>query len=138
MRTDRSSRAWMRPMAGFLLSIFTCAILTATQQGNQVAAGAAAEIGQKVPGRSGGSERPRTDDLGHVTVEDPVLARQEHIQRKLRFDKMKELAAELAEMARSLQKDLEKSNPNILSVGITEKARKIEKLAGKIRNESRF
>lgn len=58
--------------------------------------------------------------------------------RKYRFKKMKDHAAELATLAKSLQEDLDKSNENVLSLHVIDKAQKIEKLAKTIRDEARF
>jgi hypothetical protein len=58
--------------------------------------------------------------------------------RKYQFDKMKEHGDELMKLAKSLQEDLQKSNENILSLEVVEKAQKIEKLAKKIQEEARF
>jgi hypothetical protein len=140
MRSDPGVRGRTRQAAGLLLVWMlggTC-VLPAAQQGNSVAIGEAAAVGQRVPGRAGGRGLPRADEIGRHAVQDPVQAQLQREARKQRFEKMKEQAGELAEMANSLKEDLEKSNPNILSVGVTEKAKKIQKLAGKIRSESRF
>lgn len=51
------------------------------------------------------------------------------------FKKLKKHAADLAELAKSLQKEIEKSNANILSLDIVKKADKVEKLARKVKNE---
>ena len=48
------------------------------------------------------------------------------------FEKMKQDAAELTALAKSLEEELEKSNEHILSLRIVEKAQKIEGLAKKI------
>ena len=56
---------------------------------------------------------------------------------KFKFEKMKEDADELAELAKSLQEDLDESNENVLSVEVVQKAEKIEKLAKKIRSAAR-
>ena len=56
---------------------------------------------------------------------------------KFKFEKMKEDADELAELAKSLQEDLDESNENVLSVEVVKKAEKIEKLAKKIRSAAR-
>ena len=56
---------------------------------------------------------------------------------KFNFDKMKEDADELAALAKSLQEDLDKTNENVLSLKIVEKAEKIEKLAKKIKSAAR-
>ena len=42
---------------------------------------------------------------------------------------MKRQANELARRAKSLQDDLDKSNQNVLSLGVIDKAQRIEKLA---------
>jgi len=56
---------------------------------------------------------------------------------KDRFENMKKHADELADLAKSLQEDLSKSNENVLSLKLVEKAEKIEKLARKIKDEAR-
>ena len=48
------------------------------------------------------------------------------------FEKVKQDAAELTNLAKSLQDDLEKTNEHILSLKIVEKAQKIESLAKSI------
>ena len=53
------------------------------------------------------------------------------------FDKMKRDAGELADLAKALQEDLNKSNENILSLDIIDKTDKIEKLAKKIKGTAR-
>jgi hypothetical protein len=53
------------------------------------------------------------------------------------FEKMKHDADELAELAKSLQEDLNKSNQNVFSLGVVDKADKIEKLAKKIKGTAR-
>jgi cellobiose phosphorylase len=53
------------------------------------------------------------------------------------FEKMKRDADELADLAKSLQEDLNKSNENVFSLGVVDKADKIEKLAKKIKGTAR-
>lgn len=53
------------------------------------------------------------------------------------FKQLKKHAAELAKLTQSLQKDLEKSNANVLSLEIVRKAAKIEKLAKKVKSEAK-
>lgn len=68
----------------------------------------------------------------------PTISRkQKRDLLKLNFEKMKRDADELADLAKSLQEDLSKSNENVLSLRIVEKAEKIEKLAKKIKNVAR-
>ncbi len=50
---------------------------------------------------------------------------------------MQQDADELAALAQSLQDDLAKSNQNVFSLKVVEKAEKIEKLARKIKNQAR-
>jgi hypothetical protein len=56
---------------------------------------------------------------------------------KANFDRMKRDAKELADLAKDLQEQLDKSNENVLSLGIVDKADKIEKLARKIKSTAR-
>jgi hypothetical protein len=56
---------------------------------------------------------------------------------KANFEKMKRDAGELADLAKALQEELNKSNENILSLDIVDKADKIEKLAKKIKGTAR-
>lgn len=65
--------------------------------------------------------------------EPSILRKQQKERLKSDFEKMKRDADELAELAQSLQEDLNKSNQNVLSLKILEKADKIEKLARKIK-----
>ncbi|HEV2232379.1 MAG TPA: hypothetical protein VGV68_03115, partial [Terriglobia bacterium] len=52
---------------------------------------------------------------------------------KSNFEKMKRNAADLTVLAKSLQEEIDKSNMNVLSLKVVEKAEKIEKLARKIK-----
>ena len=56
---------------------------------------------------------------------------------KANFEKMKRDAGELADLAKAMQEELNKSNENILSLDIVDKADKIEKLAKKIKGTAR-
>ncbi len=56
---------------------------------------------------------------------------------KANFEKMKRDADELTSLAKSLQEELDKSNVNVLSLEVIEKAEKIEKLAKKIKSAAR-
>lgn len=53
------------------------------------------------------------------------------------FKQMKKHASDLAELAKSLQKEIEKTNEDVLSLEIVKKAKKIQKLAKKIENEAK-
>jgi acyl-CoA reductase-like NAD-dependent aldehyde dehydrogenase len=56
---------------------------------------------------------------------------------KSNFEKMKRDAGELADLAKALQDQLNKSNENILSLDIVDKADKIERLAKRIKTTAR-
>jgi hypothetical protein len=56
---------------------------------------------------------------------------------KSNFEKLKHDAESLAVLAKSLQEELDKSNENILSLDVVDKAEKIEKLARKIKDSAR-
>ena len=53
------------------------------------------------------------------------------------FKKLKQHAHDLAELAKSLQTEIDKSNENVLSLEIVKKAEQAEKLAKKIKNEAK-
>ena len=53
------------------------------------------------------------------------------------FEKSKSDAAELAALAKALREELNKPNVNVLSLEVINRAEKIEKLAKKIREETK-
>jgi hypothetical protein len=53
------------------------------------------------------------------------------------FKKLKQHAQDLADLAKSLQAEVDKSNENVLSLTIVKKAEQAEKLARKIKNEAK-
>lgn len=63
----------------------------------------------------------------------PLTPKQRRALLKANYNKMKQEADELVALAKSLQEDLNKSNENVLSVDVIDKADRIEKLAKKIR-----
>jgi hypothetical protein len=66
-----------------------------------------------------------------------VLKKQKHELLKWNFEKLKRDADELEALAKSLQEDLGKSNQNVLSLKVVNKAGKIEKLARKIKEAAK-
>ena len=67
----------------------------------------------------------------------PLSDKQKRDLLKASFDKMKRDAKELSDLAKDLQEQLDKSNENVLSLGVVDKADKIEKLARKIKSTAR-
>lgn len=65
-----------------------------------------------------------------------ITPKQQRELLKSRYEKLKQEATQLADLAKSLQQDLDKSNSDVLSLGVVDKADKIEKLAKKIKNEA--
>jgi hypothetical protein len=63
--------------------------------------------------------------------------RQKQDMLKSNFEKMKKDTDVLLDLAKALQKDLDGSNQNVLSLKVLDKAEKIEKLAKKIKNSAR-
>jgi hypothetical protein len=66
-----------------------------------------------------------------------ITPKQRRDLQKMRFEKMKKDAGELASLADSLKDDVDKSSENILSLEIVEKAEKIEKLAKRIKKAAK-
>ena len=87
---------------------------------------AVAPAAQRVPAPNDAA--PPQDKITHKQRQDIL---------KSKFEKMKADAQELASLVDSLQDELHKSNENILSVRIVEKAEKIEKLAKHIKNAAK-
>jgi hypothetical protein len=87
----------------------------------------------------GASSAGSVQDLQTIpdTREIPLSDKQKRELLKANFDKMKRDAKELSDLAKGLQEQLDKSNENVLSLGIVEKADKIEKLARKIKSTAR-
>jgi len=67
----------------------------------------------------------------------PLSAEQRRSILKSNFEKLKRDADDLADLAKALREDLNKSNQNILSLDVIDKADKIEKLARKIKASAR-
>jgi len=67
----------------------------------------------------------------------PLTEKQKRDMMKSNFEKMKHDAKDLSALAKALQDELDKSNENILSLDVVDKAEKIEKLARKIKGTAR-
>jgi hypothetical protein len=82
---------------------------------------------------------PSQQGPGPTEAAPPVVLSQKQKKDLLKdnFEKMKHDADELADLAKSLQEDLNKSNENVFSLGVVDKADKIEKLAKKIKGTAR-
>ena len=66
-----------------------------------------------------------------------MIKKQKKELLKQNFEKMKSDAGELVELSKSLQADLDKSNENVLSLRVVDRAEKIEKLARRIKEMAR-
>jgi hypothetical protein len=87
-----------------------------------------------------GSETPQRSPRAQSNEESsqlPLSGKQKRDFLKANFEKMKRDAGELADLAKALQEELNKSNEDILSLDIVDKADKIEKLAKKIKGTAR-
>jgi hypothetical protein len=83
------------------------------------------------------SQRFPRAQTSEVPTQPPLSGKQKRNILKSNFDKMKNDAGELADLANALKEELNKSNENILSLDIVDKADKIEKLAKKIKGTAR-
>jgi hypothetical protein len=66
-----------------------------------------------------------------------AVARRKRELAKANFEQMKQDTDQLAGLARALQEELGKSNTNVFSLDVMDKAGKIEKLAKKIRGSAK-
>jgi len=91
--------------------------------------------------RAAAGKAPQGVVHGAQTTEEspqiPLTGKQQRGLLKSNFEKMKHDAKELADLSKALQEELDKSNENVLSLGIVDKADKIEKLARKIKGTAR-
>jgi hypothetical protein len=71
------------------------------------------------------------------SIPGPLASKQKKDLMKANYEKLKRDAEDLAALAKSLQEEIDKSNQNVLSIKAMDKAEKIERLARKIKNESR-
>jgi hypothetical protein len=88
---------------------------------------AGTEVSQAVPSAQSNEEPSQS----------PLSGKQKRSLLKANFEKMKRDAGELADLAKALQEELNKSNENVLSLDIVDKADKIEKLAKRIKGTAR-
>ena len=86
--------------------------------------------------RSGKQDTAPRPDLTPNSIS-PLTKKQQQELLKSNFEKLKRDADELAALAKSLQQDLDKSNENVLSLKVLDRAEKIEKLAKKIKSEAK-
>ncbi|MGD0128827.1 MAG: hypothetical protein ABSF46_26030 [Terriglobia bacterium] len=105
----------------------------------QISATALARPLQARAPSGGASSAGSVQDLQTIpdSREIPLSDKQKREMLKANFDRMKRDAKELADLAKDLQEQLDKSNENVLSLGIVDKADKIEKLARKIKSTAR-
>ena len=87
-------------------------------------------------GTEGSQEVPRAQS-NQESSQASLSGKQKRDLLKANFEKMKRDAGELADLAKALQEELNKSNENILSLDIVDKAEKIEKLAKRIKGTAR-
>src|SRR5208282_2117164 len=85
-------------------------------------------------GRSGG---PNDSLAGSNVLPPPMSAKQKQSIMQANFEKSKSDAAELAAMAKRLREELDKPNADVLSFQVMNRIDKIEKLAKKIRDETK-
>jgi hypothetical protein len=92
---------------------------------------------QPLPVLPGAQQGPRTAPDLNPDTKSPLTPKQQRDMMKSNFERMKRDADELAGLAKSLQQDLDKSNQDVLSLKVLDRAEKIEKLAKKIKTEAK-
>jgi len=103
--------------------------------------GAAGQGYGQIPGadRQNTRQDPRQNPFPQITPRPdapPNLKRKQALLDD-NFKKMKKHSEDLAELAKSLQAEIAKSNENVLSLEIVKKAEQAEKLAKQIRDEAK-
>ena len=100
--------------------------------------GALVAVAQPQPEAALNAAQTRTlPTVPRMESSDKLSRKQKQDLLKYKFDKMKEDVDELAELALSLQKEVENTTENMLSLEVVEKAARIEKLAKKIKNNAK-
>jgi hypothetical protein len=87
------------------------------------------------------SPRPTLPEIAEPQMDVPPLspaanARRQRDLTKSNYEKLKQEAVELTNLAKSLQDELDNSNADVLSLKVVQNAEKIEKLAKKIRGSA--
>ena len=132
----RGSLAWFRLLVTFLVVIGG----VSSSQDSRLALVTSSVRAAESPGSpQEPSRRQPQQGPGPTETAPPVVLSQKQKKDLLKdnFEKMKRDADELADLAKSLQDDLNKSNENVLSLRVVDKADKIEKLAKKIKGVAR-
>jgi hypothetical protein len=135
--TRRRSLAWLRSLVAFLAvtgGIPSAQDSRVTLVTPSVRAAESPGFPQEPSRRSQPQQGP-----GPTEAAPPLVLSQKQKKDLLKdnFEKMKRDADELADLAKSLQEDLNKSNQNVFSLGVVDKADKIEKLAKRIKGTAR-
>ena len=102
-----------------------------------VSAPAASSLSGATSAANGGQAGPHARTAQSNEESLPLSPKQKKDVLKFNFEKMKRDAGELTDLAKALQDELDKSNENILSLDIVDKADKIEKLARRIKGTAR-
>jgi hypothetical protein len=84
-----------------------------------------------------GTPLPDDSTNSRTEIPEPMSAQQRQSIMRANFEKSKSDAAELAALAKGLREVLDKPNINVLSPDVINRADKIERLAKKIRDETK-
>jgi hypothetical protein len=110
--------------------------VTCAARGPQPAATQSGVPGQTQPRPLPSPQNPQNPPEQPDMTPPALTPKQQRELLKSRYEKLKQEATQLADLAKSLQQDLDKSNSDVLSLGVVDKADKIEKLAKKIKSEA--
>ena len=102
-----------------------------SQQMSQKGTSGEKSISQRV------SERQAQINADEPGQQSQLSGKQQRKLLKSNFERMKKDAGELTDLAKALQDEVNKSNENVLSLDIVDKADKIEKLARRIKGNAR-
>lgn len=133
MITSSSGRRDYRPASVLALFLILPLSVTCAASGLAAAGIQGAQVGPAQPHPL--PTIPSTPDQPDMNPP-PLTPKQQREILKSKYEKMKQEATQLADLAKSLQQDLDKSNADVLSLKVVDRADKIEKLAKKIKNEA--
>jgi hypothetical protein len=134
--TRRRGVVWLRSLVAFLV---VCGGIPGSQDSRLALVTSSVRAAESPGFPQEPSRRQPQQGPGPTETAPSVVLSQKQKKDLLKdnFAKMKRDADELADLAKSLQEDLNKSNENVFSLGVVDKADKIEKLAKKIKGTAR-
>jgi hypothetical protein len=132
-----STPAWVRSFLSTISAGLVVLLMMGASVGSALQFGRSGTNGQGLGESRQQQQQPQPIPSPDNGVSPNLSPRQKQDLLKSNFERMKKDMDVLLDLAKSLQKDLDGSNQNVLSLKVVDKADRIEKLAKKIKNTAR-